>query len=55
MSIDWISRTVFLVENMDTEGYIRSYEMDKDEQSEVIKRSEKIGNIVLDPYTRYQE
>ena len=53
MSVDWISRTLYIVEDRDGEGHIRSYEIDKDQQFEVIKRPHKIGNIVLDPYTRY--
>lgn len=38
LAIDWISRTIFTVENTDSEGHIRSYEIDKDQQSQLVIR-----------------
>ena len=52
LAIDWISRTLFLVENTDSEGHLRSYELDKGQQSKLMTRTGKMGNVVLDPYTR---
>ena len=53
LAIDWISRTIFFTENRDSEGTIKSYEIDRQKQNTVVLRSGKIiGNVILDAYTR---
>ena len=54
LSMDWISRTLYTVEEESmTKSRIMGYHIDQDTYEEILLRSKPVGSIVTDPYTRY--
>ena len=55
LSLDWISRTLYVVENSDERGAssIMGYHMDQALYTQVIgSKDRSIGAVISDPYTR---
>ena len=52
MSLDWVSRTVYTVESNVSSAAIISYSLDEGKQYRIIERNSKLGDVVVDPYTR---
>ncbi|KAL4233201.1 hypothetical protein ACF0H5_007885 [Mactra antiquata] len=53
MTLDWVSRTLYIAESNLTSdsGTIISYNLDERKQHVIMKRQSKIADIVVDPYT----
>ncbi|XP_067675199.1 proto-oncogene tyrosine-protein kinase ROS-like isoform X2 [Haliotis asinina] len=51
MSIDWISRTLYVVEKMGDLNRIMAYDIDKKMYREIMNRSVSVGSVLSDPYT----
>lgn len=52
MSIDWISRTLYVVEEMGDLNRIMAFDIDKRMYREIMNRSVSVGSVLSDPYTR---
>ena len=55
LSLDWISRTLYVVEKIGEQGTssIMGYHMDQELYTQVIGSQDKnIGAVISDPYTR---
>lgn len=53
MTLDWVSRTVYAVESNLSSAAVISYNLDEGEAYRIIERNVRIGDIVVDPYTRF--
>lgn len=53
MTVDWVSRTLYIAESNITSSAIVSYNLDEGERRIVMERQSRIMDIVVDPYTRY--
>ncbi|XP_025097919.1 proto-oncogene tyrosine-protein kinase ROS-like isoform X4 [Pomacea canaliculata] len=53
LSLDWISRVLYVVEKEPNEGNssIMGYYLDQDRYTTIITRNDSIGSVVSDPYT----
>ncbi|KAK3578565.1 hypothetical protein CHS0354_025280 [Potamilus streckersoni] len=50
VTVDWISRTLYILESNTTTSRILSYRLDQGRHSILLQRNSKFGNIVVDPY-----